>query len=69
LEHLSSPTLDAVSNTDWKDRDAIKFTASDGYQLIIPISVILKEVGNRGELIADIVEYLKVMANRKPLNR
>jgi len=48
---------------------AIKFTASDGYQLIIPISVILKDVGNRGKLIADIVEYLKVMANRKPLNR
>lgn len=39
------PLLDAIFNSDWKDRDAIKFTASDGYQPIIPISVILKHDG------------------------
>lgn len=39
------PLLDAVFNSDWKNRDAIKFNASDGYQPIIPISVILKHNG------------------------
>lgn len=39
------PLLDAVFNSEWKDRDALKFTALDGYQSIIPIRVIIKHNG------------------------
>ncbi len=39
------PLLNAVFNSKWQDHDAIKFTASDGYQPIIPISVINKHQG------------------------
>lgn len=39
------PLLDAVFNSEWKDSDAIKFTALDGYQPIIPVRVILKHNG------------------------
>jgi cytochrome c2 len=37
--------LDAVFKSGWKGRDAIKFTASDGYQSIIPVNVIIKYHG------------------------
>ena len=40
-----SPLLDAVFTTFWKQNDAIKFTALDGYQSIIPSSVIIKHNG------------------------
>jgi hypothetical protein len=39
------PLLDAVFNSKWQDRDAIKFTATDGYQPIIPANVINKHQG------------------------
>ncbi|MEQ1531680.1 MAG: c-type cytochrome, partial [Methylococcales bacterium] len=39
------PLLDSVFNPGWKSRDAIKFTALDGYQVIIPISVIIRHNG------------------------
>lgn len=46
--------LDAVFTSQWKDNDAIKFTALDGYQSIIPISVIIKHnaiiaIGENGQ--------------------
>jgi cytochrome c2 len=39
------PLLDAVFDPQWKTRDAIKLTSSDGYQPIIPVRVILKYDG------------------------
>jgi len=39
------PLLDAVFDSQWKTRDAIKLTSSDGYQPIIPVPVILKYNG------------------------
>ena len=37
--------LDAVYTSAWKNNDAVKFTALDGYQSIIPASVIFKHNG------------------------
>ncbi len=37
--------LNAVFTSQWKNNDAIKFTALDGYQSIIPSSVIIKHNG------------------------
>jgi len=39
------PLLDGVFTALWKHNDAIKFTALDGYQSIIPSSVIIKHNG------------------------
>lgn len=39
------PLLDAVFEPQWKTRDAIKWTSADGYQPVIPVSVILKHNG------------------------
>ena len=39
------PLLDAVFDSQWKTRDAIKLTSLDGYQPIIPVPVILKYKG------------------------
>lgn len=37
--------LNAVFNSEWQGRDAIKFTALDGYQSIIPVQAIIKHQG------------------------
>ncbi|MEI7995216.1 MAG: hypothetical protein WCH01_09980, partial [Methylococcaceae bacterium] len=39
------PLLDAVFDSQWKTRDAIKLTSLDGYQPIIPVPVIFKYNG------------------------
>ena len=47
--------MDVVFTSKWQSNDAIKFTATDGYQVIIPISVVVKHnamiaIGENGKI-------------------